>query len=443
MPLPKVLVIGQPFSNDTGGGVTLCNLFSGWNRDKLAVACSGYLLSNYIDASICNTYYQLGDKEYRWIFPFNFIKSKNYSGLIKLGDKKNIDLKIKKSKLRVKIIMNYFFPFLEFFGLLHCISKSVLSHEFRAWVKEYDPDIIYAQAALRQDLLFCMQTLSFLKKPFIFHMMDDWPSTISNSGLFKTFWHKKIDKELRALLDESTVLMSISETMSEEYKNRYGKDFIPFHNPVNIQFWKKYQKSNYDLSDQPEIIYAGRIGLGVENSLETIAKAVEKVNEDPGLFIKFVLYTEQKPSWIKKYPCAEVRGYIPYEQIPKTFSEGDFLILPYDFSKKSIKYIQYSMPTKGPEYMMSGTPIILFAPVETAIVKYCQKFNCAKIITENKVNILSKALSDLILNKTERQQIGENAKKIAEEKHNSIKVIRNFKEIICSLTFKEAETINA
>ena len=44
MILPKVLIIGQPFNNDTGGGITLTNLFNGWDRDKLAVACSGYLL---------------------------------------------------------------------------------------------------------------------------------------------------------------------------------------------------------------------------------------------------------------------------------------------------------------------------------------------------------------------------------------------------------------
>ena len=43
MSLPKVLIINQPFNNNTGGGITLSNLFCSWGRDKLAVACSGYL----------------------------------------------------------------------------------------------------------------------------------------------------------------------------------------------------------------------------------------------------------------------------------------------------------------------------------------------------------------------------------------------------------------
>ena len=48
MALPKVLILGQPFNNDTGGGITLSNLFNGWDRDKLAVTCLGYLLLDTI-----------------------------------------------------------------------------------------------------------------------------------------------------------------------------------------------------------------------------------------------------------------------------------------------------------------------------------------------------------------------------------------------------------
>ena len=88
MELPKVLIIGQPFNNDTGGGITLSSLFKGWDRDKLAVACSSYLLLNNIDTEVCNTYYQLGEKEHRWTFPFNYLQRKYESGLIQFSEKK-------------------------------------------------------------------------------------------------------------------------------------------------------------------------------------------------------------------------------------------------------------------------------------------------------------------------------------------------------------------
>ena len=76
MYLPKVLIINQPFNSNTGGGITLSNLFASWDKDKLAVACSGYLLSEEMDPTLCNNYYQLGSKERKWIFPFNFFGRK-------------------------------------------------------------------------------------------------------------------------------------------------------------------------------------------------------------------------------------------------------------------------------------------------------------------------------------------------------------------------------
>lgn len=118
--------------------------------------------------------------------------------------------------------------------------------------------------------------------------------------------------------------------------------------------------------------------------------------------------------------------------MPKIFSETDFLLLPYDFSPLSIKYIRYSLPTKAPEYMVSGTPIIIFAPEVTAIVKYAKKYEWAKVITENNISEISGAIKHLIENKELRQYIAQNAIKIAEKNHNSIEVTDNFKEVICS-----------
>src|SRR5690606_24501897 len=106
-------------------------------------------------------------------------------------------------------------------------------------------------------------------------------------------------------------------------------------------------------------------------------------------------------------------------QLPKVFSEADILMLPYDFSPLSLKFIRYSIPTKLPEFMISGTPIIIFAPAETAIVKYSQKNNCARIITENNSGKISEEILELIRNKSLREFIGSNAKKVAEQNHNS------------------------
>lgn len=433
MTLPKVLIIGQSFNNDTGGGITLSNLFKGWDRDKLAVACSGYLLMDNIDTEVCNTYYQLGHKEHKWRFPFRLLQRKYSSGLIKFDEKRIQNLTVPVSKLRLKIVMDFFYPILKYIGLAHYINKTELSADFCNWLKILSPDVIYVQASSRDTILFCLSVHSYVKKPLIFHFMDDWPSTISDKGLFKKYWQKKIDLELKLLLDKASVLMSISDEMANEYKFRYNKNFITFHNPIDIEFWKKHQRNIYELSNSPTILYAGRIGLGIKTSLELIAKAIQQVNEELKISINFILQTQEKLVWINKYQCVNHQGFVSYDELPQVFSEADFLILPYDFSRKSIKYIQYSMPTKAPEYMASGTPIIIFAPEVTAIVKYAVKHDFAKVITEDSISEISGAIKQLIENKELRQQIAQNAIKIAEKNHNSINVTNQFKKTILSI----------
>ena len=65
MPLPKTLIIGQPFNNDFGGGITQANLFGGWDKNKIAVVCTDHMFNN-LNTDICDTYYILGKEEYKW-----------------------------------------------------------------------------------------------------------------------------------------------------------------------------------------------------------------------------------------------------------------------------------------------------------------------------------------------------------------------------------------
>ncbi|MFT3752804.1 MAG: glycosyltransferase [Paludibacter sp.] len=431
MKLPKVLIVGQSFNSDTGGGITLSNLFKGWDRDKLAVACSGYLLLDNIDTDVCNTYYQLGEKEQKWRFPFSFLKRKYKSGLVQFSSEKIQNMTIPKSKIRVSIILNVFYPLLQYLGVIHLMRNTSLSEELCSWLDEYKPDVIYAQTTSRDGISFCLAIQDYLKKPLIYHVMDDWPSTISQKGLLKNYWHNKIDQELRVLLDRADVLMSISEEMASEYKARYNKDFIPFHNTIDVDFWKKYQRNTYDLPKSPTILYAGRIGLGIDSSLELIAKAIQGINDELNLSIRFVLQTQDKPSWIGNYSSVYHSGFVAYSDLPRVFAESDMLLLPYDFHTAALKFIKFSMPTKVPEYMITGTPIIIFAPEVTALVKYAQKYEWAKVITKNDIGAVTCAITQLIENQELRKKYAKNAIELAEKNHNSADVTNQFKKVIC------------
>jgi glycosyltransferase involved in cell wall biosynthesis len=431
---PKVLILGQTFNKNDGGGVTMSNLFTGWPKDKLAVASNANLSSD-LDTSVCDIYFQLGYNNKLHPFPLNIVLPKIKCGIVVPSNNNNTQTeenKIVKSG-KFKILYGVLLKALHFLGLYNIFYKLKITPEFSQWLKEFNPDIIYTQLATLELIRFTSQTHDLIKKPIVIHMMDDWPSTISETGLFKKFWYKKIDSEFRLLLNKTTLLLSISDAMAQEYNNRYGKSSVTFHNPIEIEFWKSHQRKSYELSAVPVILYAGRIGTGIQAALETMANTIDRVNKEFNKQVQFILQTKDQPTWIDNYKCLKYKNPVAYKELPKIFAEADFLYLPYDFSKESIKFIKYSMPTKAPEYMVSGTPIIMFAPEETALVQAAKSGNWAKVITENDIDKLLKAVIQLLTNEGERKQIALNAVKIAETKFNSKTVRNNFRETIASI----------
>src|SRR5690554_2820483 len=188
MELPKVLIINQPFNNETGGGITLSNLFSGWDKDKLSVVCSPYLINENTNTEVCHRYYKLGQKEHIWIFPFNLFNKKNNSGPWKTDNNKAKQKIEEESNWKSRVSKDHILPILNSIGVLNGLFKYKLSPELCQWLDDFKPDVIYAQAQKRANVLFCTAVQEYLNKPMVFHMMDDWPELIKQKGLLRIYW---------------------------------------------------------------------------------------------------------------------------------------------------------------------------------------------------------------------------------------------------------------
>ena len=436
MTFPKVLIIGQPPNEKDGGGITLSNLFRGWPKDRLAVA-SGFYFKNEIDPSVCEIFYQLGYHNKQHPFPLSIFHPKIKCGIIPVN--KSITPN-KESYQRKKIIsfhkvLTFIDSFLRFWGIFNFFYRLEITKEFREWINKYNPDVIYSQLSTLELIRFVNKVQSVTNKPLVIHIMDDWPSKITQPGLFSSYWKKRIDKEFRDLLDKSSALMSICEAMSEEYKERYHKDFIPFHNPIEINNWLPYAKTQWDLEKKFIILYAGRIGRGIKNSIVEMGMVVNNLHQS-GVNIVFEIQSRDKDrlaNLLEANDCIKFVNPIEYAELPKKFSSVDLLFLPADFDADSVEFLKFSIQTKVAEYMISGTPILVFADKETALAKYALKDDWALVVTENNRSALTKALNELITNQQLRKQLSAKAKEIAIKNEDAEVVRTNFKEVLSRL----------
>jgi glycosyltransferase involved in cell wall biosynthesis len=433
----KILIIGQPFTKQSGGGITLSNLFKGWDKDKLAVAATGHELGN-VDFSICDNYYCLGEKEHRWIFPLNYLQRKFSSGEVDQPSSiictQISDFHGKNTiNLRNLAVNNLLFPGLHYIGLSHCLSKIEISEEFMDWFDKQCPDVVYTQLSNLELIKFVSELIKVREFKLAIHIMDDWPTTIVQPGLFSSYWKRVIDKELRELLDKSTTLMSICKAMSDKYKERYGKIFIPFHNPIDLSVWKGQSRIDWKVGKIFRILYAGRLGKITLKSLVDICEAMTDINVEHTEIIFEILTPDSFKhdlKILKKYKGVEIRSYIKHNEMPAKLKSMDLLIIPLDFNEKNLRFVRYSMPTKASEYMASGTPILVYAHKDTALVKYAKEGRWGHVVDEEDRSLLKKALIDLITDIDLRRKIGEKAIEVAFKNHNAGVVRKEFQKAL-------------
>lgn len=436
MIFPKVLIIGQLPNEKNGGGITLSNLFRGWPKDRLAVASNIYL-KNEIDPSVCEIYYQLGYHNKQHPFPLSIFHPKIKCGIIPINKSINLN---KESHKRRKVISFYkvhtfINSFFNFLGIFNFFYRLEITKEFREWVNKYNPDVIYSQLSTLELIRFVNKVQSTTNKPLVIHIMDDWPSKITQPGILYSYWKRRINKEFRNLLDKSSALMSICEAMSEEYKERYHKDFIPFHNPIEINNWLPYARTQWNLEKKFTILYAGRVGRGIKNSIIEMGMVVNNLHQS-GVNVVFEIQSPDKDKFanlLEANDSVKFVNPVEYAELPKKFSSVDLLFLPEDFDADSVEFLKFSIQTKVAEYMISGTPILVFADKETALAKYALKDDWALVVTENNRNTLTKALNELINNQELRRQLSAKAKETAIKNEDAEVVRTNFRKVLSQL----------
>ena len=426
---PRVLIIGEYFNLRSGGGITLTNLFYDWDKNNIAVASRE--ISNP-DFSVCDKIYQLGYLENKRRFPFNLNPWKGKSGSREIFYGINSEKNLSNRKSKKSKISSFYIEFLKWTNLINYKQNLTISKEFYQWVSEFSPDVIYSQLSSLELIRFVNSLQIKLKIPIALHIMDDWPSATKQRGFMSYYWFKVVDKEFRELLSKANIRLSISESMSEQYKLRYGYNFVPFHNPIDIQHWSQNSKKHYEVGKPFIILYAGRIGTGIQNCFLDIAASINIIVNN-GFNIEFHVQPTTYNSILDKlvkYSFVKIRSLGNYQDLPSILSKADMLVLPGDFDKKSISFLKYSMPTKASEYMISGAPILLYASEKVAVTQHALKYNWAYIVSEKDREKLTNAIFEIYSNKNLRENLGTTAKIYAKNNFDSKRIRDQFRNIL-------------
>lgn len=421
----KILIVGQNFEDTTGPGITLSNLFSFYPKDKIAVATN----RRNSNLSFCGRVYVWGRGEYRYSF-----YTANANSLIRKVTKHAKSMKSRNSfggylgdviELLSSMIVLFLGRLKGIFSQQKCNGYSYLSMRLYRWIKEYDPDVIYTQLGGIQPIILFEQIRIAFQKPYVIHFMDDWIQK-TNELKQNTDWYELFYNQIR----QADLLMGICEWMAVEYKSRFDRDFLFYHNPVDIDKWGPKSRQNWDKTGNGFVImFAGK--LGRKNvALVEVCEAVHELNSRQDLDIQLHVYTNDFESpeakRLKEYKGVKVFGFVSNERIINVMVVADALLLPLSFEDDYVRVTRLSMPTKTSEYMISGTPILVYAHPDTALNKYASEYEWGYVVSERTCDAIKSAIMDLYSDEDLRKRLGERAILLAQKRHSLHEVSKDF-----------------
>lgn len=432
MSFPRVIIIGETFRSNGGGGITMMNLFKDWPSDNLAVITE--LTAESSPTFHCQKYYQIGYHEKKIIFPLLWIKKRILSGEVMVGNNRKDQPWAGKGLSGPRSLLKLlYYKTIKILGINHLTYKMQLSEKLLHWVKNFSPDIIYHQPFNFSDMQLAYQLKRAINIPMVIHVMDDIVSFANKPNLLYYYWQKKIHGLFRMLIDSASVCLSISDYMSVEYYNRYNKNFIAFRNPVELDEWMPHMKKQWELSTPIRIVYTGRLAVPNLNSLLLFCRAISNVREKGHDIVLDIYSLDVNHSFYRRLKTLDgisIMKPVPYSQIPELISGYDIALLPIDFNSRSIQFARFSISTKTSEYLISGVPVILLAPVEIALTDYAHKNKCMYIISNSDLKNIENRLIELIINQSLREDIARKAINVARIDSDACKVRQEFRSLI-------------
>lgn len=391
---PKILVIAaNPFSDINNNGKTLKSIFSAFQKGSL---CELYFRpqDNVIgDGEFAQSYYAFGEMDIiRSIFHF----SKKCGGIQSFEKTKAKE--IAEDKV-YRSFLNGNLKNIKWLRSLLWKTRRWDTKKYREWLKDCNPDIVFALLGGPGISYTIAQEISKqFKIPLAVYFTDDYLIHPVRKNWLDKWKYARDEKHYRKIINASSALFTIGELMSKEYSAYFGKEFDCIMNSVSLYpFMPKQQAPTIK-----SIAYFGGLNL---NRWKMISRFSELVSGKA----KVIVYTGQEITEeidkAFKSSGVELGGFLKGEEVRAKMLESDILLHIESDEKYYRSLTCLSVSTKIPEYLMSSRPVIAYGPAEIASIRLISDNDLGITISSEESEANQKEVLFDFLDNEEWQQI--------------------------------------
>jgi hypothetical protein len=311
-----------------------------------------------------------------------------------------------------------------------------VSADLDGWIKAFRPDLIYSTLEHPHVISLVKDISRKYGVSVVPHFMDDWiaGNLPHSDGVLDHYVWRRAKRQAFGLMRTARARLAIGEQMAVEYKRRYGYEFYPFMNCVDLDA-RPVVERELEVRSVFRFGCVGALHSTRPISLRQVANALMDASKE-GIVAEIVIY--QNPSG-KGVPDDLLSGSL----VRLSSSEEDALLgtaaadldafLHLDtFDPDHVPYFRYSLSAKIPWYLASGIPVFAYGPRDIASIRYLEEQCCALIVDHQSSEILGQEMRRFITDKDLRTQLGERARSVAVMYHDAHIVRERFRRVLAS-----------
>lgn len=408
----KVLIVSHNvIGPSTNLGITLTNTFKGFGAENIAQ----FFVRNEIpsERSVCKTYFRITDKEAMVGVFSRRVNGTEYSeNMIKPITTQRPSSKDDAVE-RIRMLRRN--PLMDFGRDLYWSLCPWFSDRLKAWLKTVAPDVVFFTGG---DYAFsyhiALRIAKTIHRPLIVASYDDFFYYIKNGDqLLGKLRHKFYMRTVEKTLQYASGIVAICDTMAKDYSERFHKECTVLYTPVD--------QKNIELDRSGKnIVYFGTMGLGRDDQLVAIGKAVAATAKITGIDHIDVYTSEKRREALDKMTKENgivCHSAVSRDEMLKILCHSVAVIHTESFDPEICKRVRYSISTKIPEALSYGPCLLAYGPAEIASVAYLKENRIACVITNK--DELEQKIAEMLTDESFREQTIKRARRIAGENHNS------------------------
>lgn len=394
---PRVLIVNaQSMYKKNATGITLQSIWSGWDADCLFEVYSDPVVMDQCNQKI---------KSY-CIPPNNVIRFARGKAAQSINSNIKAASTQQSSNNKIKSYLRQFAV-----CTLDSISVKLDKSTIDA-IRDFHPQVIYTLGASVSIMRLVNKLSMQLNIPIIMHFMDNWVEHIQwEDNPLLSLYKSSLKKEMMRCLKRCKLVITISSSMAEAYKEKFQKDTLVLMNTVDLSRFSGVTSKNTEVT---HFVYAGGLHLDRWKALREIALSIKQTNGKGVLYI--FTSKDNMELYRPRFETLPVAFYeaVPHEQIDKVYQKADVLVHTEIESERLKGFFKYSISTKIPEYLATGKPILFYGPRDMKLFEYLLQ-NQAALMASTKEELY--VCVERLMSEENFTEMCENARCLAERNH--------------------------